>query len=135
MYNNVQNQQNYQNYPYPDAPQSRSINSFAIASMVMGIGSILLCCLGFVSLPMSALGILFAILSRRKGSGMHGMSIAGIWTSAVGMVLGLISAVYLIIIMIIVATPSLHHYLDPLYQQTYGMDYDEFMEYMGYPLD
>lgn len=111
--------------------EKRSMNSFAIASMVMGICSIVLCCTGFLSLAMAALGILFAVLSRRKAKSMPGMSIAGICTSALGMVLGLIAAIYFIIILVIAANPSLHHYLDPIYQNAYGMDFDEYMEHMG----
>lgn len=63
-------------------------NPFSIASMICGILSILVCCCGFLSLPFGALGILFALLARRKGQSMNGMSIAGIVTSAIGMVCG-----------------------------------------------
>lgn len=124
-----------QNTSYYNDLQNRSINSFSIASMVMGIGSIVLCCTGFLSLPMGALGVLFAILSRRKAKSMPGMSIAGICTSICGMILGLIAAAYIIIILVIAANPSMHHYLDPIYQEAYGMDFEEFMEHMGYPLE
>ncbi len=63
-------------------------NPFSIASMICGILSILVCCCGFLSLPFGALGILFALLARRKGQSISGMSIAGIVTSAIGMVCG-----------------------------------------------
>jgi len=62
---------------------------FAIASMVCGISSLLLCCLG-MALPLAALGILFALLSHRKGHYLSGFSITGIVTACSGMVLGII---------------------------------------------
>jgi len=70
----------------PIPPNTRG---FAIASMVCGISSLLLCCLG-LSLPLAALGILFAVLSHRKGHYLSGFSITGIITGCSGMVLGII---------------------------------------------
>lgn len=68
---------------------------FAIASMVCGISSLLLCCLG-IALPLAALGILFALLSHRKGHYLSGFSITGIVTGCSGMVLGIIYLVLVI---------------------------------------
>ena len=39
-------------------------NTFATASLVLGILSLVLCCCCYVSIPLGGLGILFAILSK-----------------------------------------------------------------------
>lgn len=75
---------------------------FAIASMVCGISSLLLCCLG-LALPLAALGILFAILSHRKEHYMSGFSITGIITASSGMALGII---YLLLTIFIYQVPE-----------------------------
>ena len=113
----------------------RSVNSFAVASLIMGVCSIVLCCLGIFSIPMGGLGILFAILSRRKRKGMPGMGIAGMCTSILGLLFGLFFLIYVVFISAIMEDPDSRHMLDPLYEQTYGMDFEEFMEYYGYYFD
>ncbi len=133
-YQNNWNQTNQSQNSYND-PAGRSINGFAIASLIIGIASIILCCFGIFSLPLGSLGILFAILSRRKGKGMPGMSIGGICTSIIGMIFGILVLIYFIFIAVLVENPDSWYLLDPLYQQTYGMDFEEFMEYYGYPLE
>jgi predicted membrane protein len=64
--------------------------------MVCGIASVTLCCTGVLSLPLGALGILFAILSRRLGKSMSPASIAGIVLSCTGIVFGLMTCGYLV---------------------------------------
>ncbi len=144
-----QNQQNNQanqqdpyyvssNQPYTPPPRSnRSANNgMSIASMVLGIASIVMCCTGILSLPLGALGLLFAVLTKRKGKAMSGMSIAGMVTSIVGLLLGIFMLVYLVVFSIMSEDPTFQNeYLDPLYEEAYGMDYEEFMEYFGVPLE
>ncbi len=48
---------------YPPAPEK---NGMAIASLVMGILSLLCCCCGYAGIGFGALGIIFALLSRKE---------------------------------------------------------------------
>lgn len=69
----------------------------AIASLVMGILSLVLCCcIGIGGIVLGALGIIFAILSR-KGKSMETMAKVGLGLSITGVVLGLITAVFFFI--------------------------------------
>ena len=47
--------------------QNNRPEGFAIASLICGILSNICCCTGILSLPVGALGILFAVLTKRKG--------------------------------------------------------------------
>lgn len=132
-WNNGYNNNVYGSYNNSNYPVRQKTSGFAIASLILGIASIVTCCLGVFSIPLGALSILFAILSRRKSTGMPGMSIAGICTSIFGMLLGGFLLFY--------AFEGLYNpdfrskYLDPLYENAYGMDFEEFMERYGYPID
>ena len=65
---------------------------FAIASLVMGILSILgCCCYGLAGIIFGILGIIFGCIQQKAEYGKKpGMAIAGIITSAVGLILGII---------------------------------------------
>ena len=56
----------WQHEPY-QAPVNVPRDNMATASLVCGMLSIILCITGVFSLPMGALGIIFALLSKRKG--------------------------------------------------------------------
>ena len=67
----------YRQTPPPSqAPQGHSAK--AIVSMVLGIVFIPLCCLCFVALPASIVGLVLGILSRKNNEPGGGMAIAGI---------------------------------------------------------
>lgn len=85
---------NPNNYQPQQRPAPKKKNAFSIASLVCGIISIVVCCCGFLSLPMGALSVLFALLARRQGKAMDGMCIAGIVTSVVGMIGGIIFLIF-----------------------------------------
>ena len=57
----------------------------SIASMVLGIISLVLFCLWYVSLPCAILAIIFAIVGMKKGG--KGMAIAGLVTGIVAICL------------------------------------------------
>lgn len=101
---------------------------FEYASFVCGIVSLAFVCTGILSLPVGALGILFAILTGRKGKKMNPMSRMGIWLSGVGFGIGifflLLTAVALPFYL---QTEEYIQYRDRLYEQLTGMDYEEFM--------
>lgn len=99
---------------------------FSIASMVCGIVSLLMCCLG-LAIPLAALGILFALLSRRKGHYMNNFSITGIVTACSGMVLGIIYLLLVIFMYQFEETQPTQENV-PEYYQEYDIpnDFDSF---------
>lgn len=59
------------------------ISGFTIASLVLGIVSLVLWCVWFVSIPCSILALIFGIIGvKKKGKGM---AIAGIVTGAISL--------------------------------------------------
>lgn len=65
------------------APQSKGM---AIAAMVLGIVSIVLCCIWYISVPCAIIGLILGILYNKKGE-KSGMATAGIVCSIIGIVL------------------------------------------------
>lgn len=63
--------------------------SFGIASLVLGIVSVVCCCLGPVGLVLSVLAIVFCVLDCRRQQRFTGMSIAGLVLGIIGIVLGI----------------------------------------------
>lgn len=80
----------------PSYPQP---NGFASAALVLGILSLVLSCCFYVSVPLGALGILFAVLSKRD-SQMSGRGKAGLGLSIVGLCLALLMGVSLFFTMV-----------------------------------
>ena len=83
------NQPNYgdpygQQPPY-GAPQEQKPKGFAIASMVCGIVSIVICCCEYVAIPLGIVAIVLGIVSLKKGEGGKGMAIAGIVCAGVSL--------------------------------------------------
>ena len=94
-----QNNAPYQNGPNQPAGNYSRTKGFAIASLVCGICSIVLCCLGFLALLAGIAAIVFGILvlsdTGKNGSlypdcsTLRGMAIGGLACGAVGTVIGL----------------------------------------------
>ncbi len=63
-------------------PVQKNRNGFAIASLVLGILSIVLSCLWFISIPCGILAIIFGGLGMK--SEKRGLAIAGIVTGIIG---------------------------------------------------
>lgn len=93
-YNNVPP---YQNQPYmnmpPQMPQNTSAsNGCAIAGMVLGIISIVLCCLNWVGIIIGGVGLGLSIAGL-KSFQYKGPAIAGLICSICGILLGLIDMI------------------------------------------
>ncbi len=136
-YNYNQYEQPVQSEPRPDSGRQ----AMAIASLILGIASILTCCCTFfVTIPLASLSIIFAVLSRRKGEHMPGMSLAGILTSVTGIILGFFMVFYLIFYTIANWNdPAFRSGFEAGFEQSSGMDFDEameeFMEYYDIHID
>ncbi|MBQ9070535.1 MAG: DUF4190 domain-containing protein [Clostridia bacterium] len=68
--------------------KSKKTMGWSVASLVLGIVSVLCCCLGWVGLLMGALAIVFAVVSRVSLGYFDGMSIAGLILGIFGVVFG-----------------------------------------------
>lgn len=118
------------NYQSNDSSQLKEekVRSLATASMVLGIISVVLCCMGFLGIPFGALGLILALMTRQSGRRMSGMAMAGVWLSCVGIALGVLitaSAVYTIL-----SDPSAYmDTLNAMYEQFYGMSMEEYYQY------
>ncbi|MCI6019383.1 MAG: DUF4190 domain-containing protein [Clostridiales bacterium] len=93
-YNQQNNQGFNNNQPYwQNQPPKQPANSFALASMIVGIASIFfMCFLPYLSIPLDIVGIVLGIIALKKGGG-KGMAIAGIIISAVILVAGILMLV------------------------------------------
>lgn len=99
--NNVSGANNANN-PYPPKPvytvaQPKPANGMAIASLVLGILSVLCCCLWFLGggiIP-GLVGLILAIICFSKGN-KGGVAVAGLVLSIIGLVLSVVSIITLI---------------------------------------
>ena len=87
-------QQQYQTYNQPNnyysaAEEPQKASGLAIASMVCGILSIVLCCVWYLSAILAIAAIVMGIINNVKKMGGKGMAIAGIVTGACGLLLAI----------------------------------------------
>ncbi len=94
-FNNDYNSQNEQNggdnlqYAYQSYMEVRSKSrGFAVASLVLGILSIVCCCLTYAGLAMAVLAIIFAAVSRKKMGYFDPLALAGLILGIIGAVFG-----------------------------------------------
>ena len=88
-------QNSYQQNPYQQTqqePYQAESQGFGIASMVMGIISLVLCC-SCVNIPIAITAIIFGILQLVKTNSGKGAAITGIVTSALSIVIFFISLI------------------------------------------
>ena len=114
---------------------SPSKNYFPIASLILGILALLSICTALLPLPLGAAGILFAVLSHRKGRQLDTMALTGIVTSIAGMAMSMV-----LIIMSFMMLPAMlrdeayREQLNATAESMYGISFDEMME-EGYGID
>lgn len=63
--------------------ENKNTNGLTIASLVLGIISLVLWCMWFLSIPCAILALIFGILGLKKPG--KGMAIAGVITSAIAL--------------------------------------------------
>ena len=100
-FENLTGQGNGYNSMPPVAPKN---NSFNVASLVLGILSIIFaCCISeYAGIVFGALGIVFYIMVKKNGTS-NGMAIAGLVCGIIGVVLSVVSIVSLFIIEMAIA--------------------------------
>lgn len=118
-----------------DYQSSQKQNPFVVATLITGLLSLLSICTGILPLPLGALGVLFAVLSRRKGQRLETSAFVGVISSVMGMALSIV-----IIIMSFAALPSMlkspeyREQLNSVSEAMYGMSFDDMIE-EGYGID
>lgn len=75
---------------YSQPPQQKSVG-LAVASMVLGILSVVMCCLWFLSVPMAIIAIVLGVIARGKAArgeaGGGGMATTGIVFGVIGLLI------------------------------------------------
>lgn len=102
---------------------------FSIASLVLGLLSTTLGCCG-ISLPLGALGILFAILCYRRGKHLNSNARFGLCLSVFGCIYGIGIMIYTLFVQLpaMLQDPAYTSQLNQLYQMLFGMDFQEFIQ-------
>lgn len=104
-------------------------NPFTTASMILGLCSILTICTAILPLPLGALGILFAILSYRKGRRLDSMALTGVLTSSVGLLFSIVIYGMVFAMMpSMLQDPEYRDMLNRYSESIYGESYDELFE-------
>ena len=84
----------YQQYQTPVQPQS---NGMAVGALICGILGILLsCCLWYISIPLSIVGLVLGILVLKKKKGGKSLAIIGIVLCAISILIGIFVAIVVI---------------------------------------
>ena len=103
----IANEKNTGNTNETENSKEKNKKAFCIASMVLGIVSIVMCCSYGISIICGILAVVFGILGIK--SEKKGMAISGITTGAIGII---ISIVMLIILIIMGFSASIFDILD-----------------------
>lgn len=88
-YNNMNGTSGQQNY-YGNEPATETPSGMAIAGMVLGILSMLCCCIWYVSAILAILALVFSIITVAKNKPGKGMAIAGIVCGAIGLIMAIV---------------------------------------------
>lgn len=126
----VESEQQTKNEKKEETP-TKDRKGFAITSMVLGIISLVLFCIWYISVPCSILAIIFAILSLK--SSKKGMAIAGLTTGIIGFILMVLIYIFVFIIGIGVFQNAMKEVEDSMkynntlydYESNYDYDFDD----------
>jgi len=119
---NSYNNQNQYNNPY-DNPYNNNMyyeekkpsNGYAVASLILGLLSLLLSCCYGIGLVLAIPGLILGFVSKKHSNGkLSGMAIGGIICSIIGL---LISIFMLIAVVTFLSSPNANEFLKQLQQQ------------------
>ena len=111
----------------PQEQASDSKMGLAITSMVIGILSLTLCCV--CGSLLGILGLVFGIIALVKKQKGTGMAIAGVITSILGFLVGILILLYIVVVAsttkAILNSPDFQYYMEE-YEK---FDFEEFEDY------
>ena len=115
-------------------------NQFATVSCALGVVSLTTMCTGILSIPLGALGILFAVLSRPTRK-MPPASRLGCGLSAAGLIGGLVFVITIYVTTIFSTISTLKdmdlenmsqsEIMDQMMESIYGSEYEEILKNYG----
>ncbi len=120
----------YSNEQYNNGQTLREQPSgFSVASAVLGIISIITCCTALLPIPVGAMGIIFAMLTYRRGKPMAKLSKVGLILSCIGFALGLGYTLYILFSVVIPMynNPDFLEKMNQIYKG-YGIDLNELLK-------
>lgn len=118
----------YQNANNNDRQSTARPSGFSVASFVFGIFAMITLCTGLLPIPLGSLGILFAVLTYRKGKKLPSFSLAGLCLSCVGMIFGITLYIYTAIsILPLLNNPEYRQELNAYYESVLGISLDELL--------
>ncbi len=117
--------------PQSPVPPSKRPDGMAIASFVCGIISVLCCSCYLLAGLLAISGIIFAIISRRTTGKFHGLCLAGLILSIIGLLLFIL----IVVVSILLSSGAFDAFLRPIWNDvleemarqgmdTSGWDYD-----------
>lgn len=119
-------------------------NTMATASLILGVASLAMLCTGILPIPLGALGVLLAVLSRRRGR-MPQPGSLGCALSCAGMAGGLFLTLAVYITMLIGMIRSIDpsdfqdmdrsDLMDQMMESLYGSEYKELFRQYGIDYD
>lgn len=102
--------------------------AFTVASLICGMLSITIVWSG-LSFWLGSLGILFALLVRRKGKRMSGQAQMGLTLSTIGFALGIFLIVYIIASLpTLLRNEAYMEQLNTFFRAGTGMDFEEYLK-------
>ncbi len=102
--------------PYPPQPPYKQQNNMALASMIVGIFSLLSCCFPPLQFVLGIVGILLVIFSK-KGKPWSGFAIAGLVMSIISLLISIVMVLYLAFAFQMMRDPQ----FAPLFNEVYEM--------------
>lgn len=123
---------------HANSPQQTLVTKspFFIASLVLGIISILTICTVILPLICGGLSILFAILSHRKGEDLNGLALTGVICSSISMAFTIVT--FALVLIQLPHNLKDEQYLEQLNttsEALYGVTFEEMLEESGIDLD
>ncbi len=119
------NQQNDTSYGYYyNQPPKAEPNGYAIASLILGIVSLILCCCSCISIVTSILAIVFAVLSR-QGQPMRGNAMGGMICGIVGLAATLLCTGFFLLIIAETNAEDMDDFFNGYMGDEYYYDYNE----------
>ncbi len=86
---------NFNENIYTQYPMKKKRNAMAIASMILGIVSLVMCCLIYVSVPCAILSVVLGAVSLRKGK--SAMAVAGIILGGISIAMAIMISILMVI--------------------------------------